>query len=389
MAALQLLRGARSTNWRERLVRPTATKALALLRCPTAPYSESLPLAFIRQWVVDHGWRLKEDQVGNLIVTVPGKSGRKPALAFLAHLDHPAMTVCQVSGTGKVAADFFGGHPGDRMLGAPVRLHSPHGEGRPIKAKVIKVGAKDAKTGCLPLTLEAKRSGVEPGWLGEWDVPYRLSNRLVRNVVCDNLAGAASILAGLALAQRQGLERPIQAWFTRCEENGFVGCLEGLRLGSFSADVPAIVLECSPQLSHVRPGDGPVMRVGDRVSVFDAGLCSALGDVATELANRVPGFKWQRKLMDGGACEATALCSAGFRSACLAMPLRNYHNVPDDRNLKGPYAEEIDRTDQDAMVLWLATLCLNPKAVSAVGDPGLAAKLEKMRKNRRGPLARD
>jgi hypothetical protein len=41
------------------------------------------------------------------------------------------------------------------------------------------------------------------------------------------------------------------------------------------------------------------------------------------------------------------------------------------------------------MVLWLATLCLNPKAVSAVGDPGLAAKLEKMRKNRRGPLARD
>ena len=90
--------------------------------------------------------------------------------------------------------------------------------------------------------------------------------------------------------------------------------------------------------------------------------------------------------MDGGACEATALCSAGFRSACLAMPLRNYHNVPDDRTLKGPRAEEIDRFDQDAMVLWLATLCLNPDTVSATGNPGLKARLEKVRRDRRGPL---
>lgn len=388
MAVLKLLRGARSKQWRERLVRPIATKALALLRCPTAPYAEGLPIAFIRQWAADYHWHLKEDEVGNLIVTVPAKGSRKPALAFLAHLDHPAMTVGKVSSDGNVSADFFGGHPGNRMLGAPVRLHAAHGKVRPIKAKVVKVGTKGAKTGRLPLTLQPQRRGAEPGWLGEWDVPHRLSNRLVRNVVCDNLAGAASILAGLALAQRQGLTRPIQAWFTRCEENGFVGCLEGLRLGSFSADVPAIVLECSPQLSHVRPGDGPVMRVGDRVSVFDAGICSALGAVATELANRVPGFTWQRKLMDGGACEATALCSAGFRSACLAMPLRNYHNVPDDRKLKGPRAEEIDRTDQDAMVIWLATLCLNPDVVSAVGDLGLVARLEKMRRNRRGPLIR-
>jgi endoglucanase len=42
-----------------------------------------------------------------------------------------------------------------------------------------------------------------------------------------------------------------------------------------------------------------------------------------------PGFRYQRKLMDGGACEATAFCASGYRASGLAVPLGNYHNAGD------------------------------------------------------------
>jgi endoglucanase len=386
MASLQLPRGARSKDWRKKSVRPFAEPALSLLRCPTAPYVENLPLAFIWQWAKEHDWKVKADAAGNLIVTVPGKKRGKPSVALLAHLDHPAMQVERVTEEGLVHAAFYGGHPGSRMVSGKVRLFHPESGDGPLRAEVVGVGKKDAKTGRLPLQLKMMgRWEVQGGWLGEWDVPYGLTQKTIRNVVCDNLAGAATILASMALAQKNGLDRPVQAWFTRCEENGFVGCLEGLRLGSFSPDTPTIVLECSPQLPSALPGDGPVLRVGDRSSVFDAELCESLRLAALELEKKVPGFQWQRKLMDGGSCEATALCADGRRAVCLAMPLRNYHNVPDDRTCQGPRAEEIDRGDQEALVLWIATLCLNPSLFQK-RRADVAARLEKIRKNRSSAL---
>jgi hypothetical protein len=42
--------------------------------------------------------------------------------------------------------------------------------------------------------------------------------------------------------------------------------------------------------------------------------------------------------MDGGTCEATAFCSAGYRASGLALPLGNYHNqaVSGTRKKIGP-----------------------------------------------------
>jgi endoglucanase len=40
-------------------------------------------------------------------------------------------------------------------------------------------------------------------------------------------------------------------------------------------------------------------------------------------------FRWQRKLMPGGTCEATAFSTYGYRSTCLCLPLGNYHNMVD------------------------------------------------------------
>jgi putative aminopeptidase FrvX len=392
----KLPRGCRGTDWRAAKLRPTAEEALRrLLPLPTAPYAEALPAAEVQAYAEERGWRVRADAAGNLVVSVPSRDGShaKPSIAFEAHLDHPAMVVGGLREDGLVEAEFFGGHPPERMKGGRVRLTAPDGR-RGGRARVVEAGAKDPRSGAVPLLLRREKGAPgtpSAGWLGTWDFPFRLTKRTVSNTVCDDLAGAATLLAGLDLAARSGLDRPVLGYFTRCEENGFVGCLEGIHLGSFPRRVPVVVLECSPKLPHAQPGDGPICRVGDRLSIYDPELVARLEDAARCLANEVPGFRWQRKLMDGGACEATAYCDAGYRSAGLAVALSGYHNVPDDRRQRGQVAESIDRDDQENLVLWLATLALGRKAnARPIGQElaGTTASLDRLRRARAPRLHR-
>lgn len=398
----KLPRGCRSPVWRSEKLRPSAEAGLRqLLPLVTAPYAEDLPAAAVRAWCFARNWRLRQDLAGNLIATVPDRNGAfvRPSIAFEAHLDHPAMIVRAARPDGRLEASFYGGHPPERMKGGAVKLVSPlpGGPRRAWRAVVDRVGAKDPKTGEVPLQLRmsvkpgAAAQPVQAGWIGGWDFPFRMTKTRISNTVCDDLAGAATILSGLDLAARSGLDRPALAYFTRCEENGFVGCLEGIHLGSFPKRVPVVVLECSPKLPHALPGDGPICRVGDRLSIYDPALVAQLEDAARCLAQQVPGFRWQRKLMDGGACEATAYCAAGFRSAGLAVPLSGYHNVPDDRRQPGQVPEQISRDDQENLVLWLATLALGRKpGARAAGQEfaGTTASLEKIRRDRAPQLYR-
>ncbi|MFM9143799.1 MAG: hypothetical protein ACKORL_00105 [Phycisphaerales bacterium] len=69
--------------------------------------------------------------------------------------------------------------------------------------------------------------------------------------------------------------------------------------------------------------------LGDRISVFTPELTNRLAELYGDAAKKDPAFRWQRKLMPGGACEATAFASYGYRSTCLCLPLGNYHHMAD------------------------------------------------------------
>ncbi|MDE2292809.1 MAG: hypothetical protein KGL53_12065, partial [Elusimicrobia bacterium] len=125
---------------------------------------------------------------------------------------------------------------------------------------------------------------------------------------------------------------------------GFHGCLGALRLGTVAKERPVVVLECSKAMPGAEQGRGPVIRVGDKARVFDADLVAALEARAKELQKEHPGLGWQRRLMDGGTCEATAFSLAGHRAVCLAFPLGNYHNVGPKR-VEAEYIREKDFLD--------------------------------------------
>ena len=71
------------------------------------------------------------------------------------------------------------------------------------------------------------------------------------------------------------------------------------------------------------------------------------------LANKLGAdFRFQRKLMDGGACEASVLMQAGLRTGAGALPLENYHN----NGKKGLRAERIHLDDALNLVKLLIAL---------------------------------
>src|SRR5207249_1111114 len=115
--------------------------------------------------------------------------------------------------------------------------------------------------------------------------------------------------------------------FTRAEEVGFVGAMRLARSGILPKSITVISLETSKELPPAVIGNGPIIRVGDRTSVFDSVATAALATIAA--AHKIPV---QRCLMSGGTCEATAYQLYGITSAALCIALGNYHNcVPGGR----------------------------------------------------------
>jgi len=145
---------------------------------------------------------------------------------------------------------------------------------------------------------------------------------------------------------------------TRAEEVGFLGALEAIRLGTVPSGSTVLSLECSKALVNAPQGEGVIVRVGDRMSIFAPALTEALRAAAESVAGDDPSFRFQRKLMDGGACEATAFCASGYRASGLAVPLGNYHNAADDG--PGIAAENVLIDDWLAEVRLLVEIACRP-----------------------------
>jgi endoglucanase len=96
------------------------------------------------------------------------------------------------------------------------------------------------------------------------------------------------------------------------------------------------------------------------MSIFDPGLTAALETAAKDVHH-------QRRLMDGGACEATAFCAAGYRASGLAVPLGGYHNAADEG--VGIVPETVMVDDYLAEVALLTSLAHNPDLLRPQGEP--------------------
>jgi len=340
----------------------------SILREPTAPFFEHRVRRALRKALKRAGIPCRIDPSGNLIAHY--RRGKAKPVAFEAHMDHPGFEVLEVRGR-RAKARWNGQVPVFDLRGLKLALYNEDGDRCGI-ARVLKGDGRHPGPKTPELELEVPE-GARPGFFGHAHlVPFELKGNLILAKALDDNAGCGTILAALLHLAKHKVPADVLAVFTRAEEGGFKGAFAAVENKVIPKSRPVIVLECSKAIAGVTQGGGPAVRVGDKACVFDPDLAGACADAAAALAAERKGFLWQRKLMDGGTCEATVYCLAGYRALCVALPLGNYHNNGE----KGVEPETIDRRDFVGAVELLCAFAA--RGLDPVGSRrGLARRLWK------------
>ncbi|HZW11044.1 MAG TPA: hypothetical protein VFF69_14170 [Phycisphaerales bacterium] len=335
---------------------PDASRALhldwllTLTQIPTAAGRERRVIRWIERWVADRPeLTLHADGAGNLIVRFAGEPATSSPLYFTAHLDHPAFVVERAVSPSVVEVSFRGGVMDDYFERARVVLYDR--DDHPYRAAIAeRVEGPTPKFKHYLCELDRDCDSLRPGDVGTWEFPQADvadvdGVECVRTLACDDLAGAAAALSAFDELRRArsdgGAPGDVRLLFTRAEEVGFIGAIAACRDGSIEPGARLIALENSRSFPESPIGGGPIVRVGDRVSVFTPELTAAVASVAERFAGGpaqpiasqkaadMPKWRWQRKLMAGGACEASVFCAFGHAATCVCLPLGNYHNMAD------------------------------------------------------------
>lgn len=334
-----------------------------LTSLPTAAGREQRVIRWVERWAKARSKRLElsRDPSGNLSLrprrAASAKGARRTAgdpapVLVTAHLDHPAFVSLSTQQRGRLGdlpiaaeagfpiaakaaslrgafllAEFRGGVNRPYFDAAAVEFHDRHD--LTVRGTVVAVAEDAAPHRRVVVRLGGTSpAAIRPGDVGRWRLPApKVRDGLLFTHACDDLAAVAAALAMLDRTSADPGCSHVGVLLTRAEEIGFIGAIAAARDGSIAAGTRLLCLENSRAFAESPVGAGPIVRVGDRLSVFTPELTNRVAAIAAALSESRPGFRHQRRLMPGGACEATAFAAYGHASTCLCLPLGHYHNM--------------------------------------------------------------
>jgi endoglucanase len=341
-----------------------------LLKQPTAPFREAHVIAMATGLLEQARIPWFRDPIGNIVIGCDSpaayrrclrKTGNEPLRVFIAHMDHPGFHGVRWLSPTRLKIKWHGGSPVRHLAGSRVWLATDDGvwsQGKLDKLRLIKsrhaIDTAEVRISSATKTTRPDAKTLYGGF--QFRAPVWRSGKKIYTKAADDLVGVFAILhTAMALyAGRQRNTPPFIGLLTRAEEVGFVGAIghfEQAWLQNARRPVVCVSLETSRTLPNAIIGKGPVVRLGDRRTVFHPDYLKVLSDVAEKT---LPG-KHQRRIMDGGACEATAATVYGLPAIGISVPLGNYHNEgyeggPDCRAERGPAPEFVHLDDIDGLL---------------------------------------
>lgn len=294
--------------------------ALSLATLPTATFCEHHVRAEVQRQLRGTPFvRLQRDRFGNLLARYRRTKGRAIAapLGLVAHLDHPGFGIGRRRG--QRTLHLLGGVREANLPGHRVEFFAnAHPEALGTATVTATRWTRQKKW--VELDAAIPRAAA----FAMWKLPpggFR-GKRFVGRV-CDDLAQVATLVALLRELSRAKVNADLWCLFTRAEEVGFLGALASEDGGLLPPKrVPILSLECSQARGFAQMGAGPILRVGDRSTVFTPSVTAWMDETAA--AARI---QHQRLLMAGGSCEATAFASMGRPVGGICLALHNYHNM--------------------------------------------------------------
>jgi len=338
-----------------------------LLRHPAAPYYEHAVRAEVEAICAENGLDFQRDVFGNVLARFRSARAQRP-LVLAAHLDHPGFEIIRPRSRGRWLARFQGGVP-DRYFRRGIALRLMPGA---VPAKLNRRVARDKVFEVRP----AYPIEVPPQF-AVWELEdFKVRQGRIYGRACDDLIGAACVLATLIELKQRRAGVDVIGLISRAEEIGFHGALAATTTRALPKNSLVISLETSRELPGVKMGQGVILRVGDRTSIFDSDAMRFLAEVAAGLKARRKGFNFQRGLMSGGTCEATAFQEFGYQTAAVCVALGNYHNCATGNRIATEY---VSVKDACGMVDLLGAAARQmPQYARLVGK--LPKRLNKMRR---------
>lgn len=312
-----------------------------ILQQPSAPFREQHVIRCVSQHLTDERVPFFTDPAGNLVIGVKSeqeykriitKRSKEPVRIFIAHMDHPGFHGVKWISKNRLSIKWHGGSPVKHLAGAKVWLANDDEmltEGILAKIKLLEskmaIDTAEVSLKHSDIALNQLKAKSLFGGLSfrshHWTSGKRLYTR-----AADDLVGVFAIVSTAIDHFKNGKSnQSFLGILTRAEEVGFVGAVRHLQTGwlqSSKRPLLCISLEASRTLTNAEVGKGPVIRLGDRRTLFHSGYLHIL----TQLAEKILPGKYQRRIMDGGSCEATATTAWGIPTIGITLPLGNYHN---------------------------------------------------------------
>jgi putative aminopeptidase FrvX len=316
--------------------------ARRLMNHPSAPFHEHAVRAEVEAICKENGLEFKRDEFGNVMVRLRTAPKLRP-IALAAHMDHPGFEIVRQVSAKAWLAKFLGGVPDNYFrAGVPIRLMPA--------AVPAKLGRRPGKE--KEFELHAKRAVTAAPEFAVWELEdFAVRSGRIHGRACDDLIGVASILATLIELKRCRARVHVIGVIARAEEIGFLGAMAVAAARELPRNALVISLETSRELPGVKMEQGVILRVGDRTSIFSSQAMRFLAEVAAGLKSKNKKFQFQRALMSGGTCEATAYQEFGFEAAAVCVALGNYHNCGERNRIA---AEFVSMADALSMVELLA-----------------------------------
>jgi len=326
---------------------PADTLLENILSQPTAPFREgyviSQILSELKKTEIPHFL----DRIGNIVIGAKSpaeylrlvrQKSKEPLRVFIAHMDHPGFHGVRWKSDQELEVKWHGGSPTQHLENARVWLAGQSGlmqggvvAGQMKNVKLHPSGrAIDTATVVIsdPLPIHPLEGPTSLFGGFRFRAPVWREDALIYTKAADDLVGCFAVISVAQELWRKRKSKeapPFLGLLTRAEEVGFIGAIGHFELGwlrNAKRPILCISLETSRTLAGADIGKGPVVRLGDRFTVFNPEALSIL----TELAAKTLPNQHQRRIMDGGTCEATAATAYGFTSIGISVPLGNYHN---------------------------------------------------------------
>ncbi len=325
---------------------------------PTVSYHEHRVAREITGILASNQVSAQKDRWGNVLAQLPGDE-TMPPLVFVAHMDHPGFEAIEVIETDEetetIIAEPRGGL-GARAydVGTGVRVVARNGSmlhGYVESHGPLRRMGRFARTDRVVIRPETNASVRKASHLTYpagvvLDLPsFSVDGDLIRARQLDDLAGCATILAGLNQVRAEGSNgRPIIGLFTRAEEVGLIGAALAAGDETINKDAIVVSVETSLKSDIVKQGQGIVIRVGDRMTTFDHEAEAVLHLAANRVHERAGEgeFRFQRALMSAGGCEASAFKAHGYKVTGTSFPLGAWHNTEDDGSIIPEYIHTDD-----------------------------------------------